>query len=113
MPKRAGRFSSSGIGYSSFLRHWWGIRHSSFSLWYLLHVRRVQAPEEPRDLFGVEHRVASLDAQEKQVAAGAGETRHVEERVVRHRQAVPGEHAEHGGEGRAEDRALECRRDER
>src|SRR5450631_4339778 len=52
----------------------------------------------------VELRILRLDAQKKTVAARQREPRHVEYRVVRHRQAVEREHAEHREQRRAENR---------
>src|SRR5262249_818221 len=87
---------------------------SRFTL--LLHVHddpRPQLRQKRPRLVVVELRVARLDAEEEAVLRREGEARGVEDRVVRHRQAVQAEHGEDRGEGGEEDRALEGRHDER
>src|SRR5262245_42708462 len=61
----------------------------------------------------IEFLVSRFDAQEKPVAARERESRYVEHRVIRLRQAVERQHAEHGGQRCAENRALEGHRNKR
>src|SRR4029079_14552036 len=63
--------------------------------------------------FEIEFRVGSLDTEEEPVPARQREARHVEHRVIRLRQAVQRQHAQHRGERGDENRALEGHRDER
>src|SRR5258707_15667398 len=77
------------------------------------HLPRVQRFKEPARRFEVELRILRLDAEEETVAAGQREARQVEDRVIRHRQPVQREHAEHARQRRREDGALEGDRDER
>src|SRR4051812_22858790 len=56
---------------------------------------RVQRFEKAARRFQLELGILRLDAQEEAVAARQGEARHVEHRVIRLRQAVQREHAEH------------------
>src|SRR3954451_4246890 len=72
---------------------------------------RVQCLEELPDAVEVELRIARLDDEEELVARGLMEPPHVEDGVIRHRQAVQREHAEDGREGCEEDRAFERDRD--
>ena len=51
-------------------------------------------------------------SQEELPGSRAREARHVEHRVIRHRQPVQGQHAEHRGERREENRHLEGHRNE-
>src|SRR3954447_21211125 len=74
---------------------------------------RVERLEKLARRVKVELRILRFDAEEEPVAAGERKPRHVEDRVVRLRQAVERQHAEHRRECRAEDRALEGDRDER
>src|SRR5436309_4790834 len=67
--------------------------------------------EKPPNRIDLELRIARLDHQEELIARGLVESPHVEDGVIRHRQAVQGEHAEDGEEGGHEDRALERDRD--
>src|SRR5262249_55986695 len=76
------------------------------------HLSRLQRFQEPARLLEIELRIAGLDAEEEAVAAGEREPGHVEHRVIGHRQPVQREHAEDGRQGRGENRALECDRDE-
>src|SRR6185295_17786789 len=73
---------------------------------------RIQGFEEAARRFELELRILRLDAQEETVAARQREARHVEHRVIRLRQPVQRQHAEHARERREEDRALEGHRDE-
>ena len=66
--------------------------------------RAACASRKPPRRLGVELRVGRLDAEEEAVAAGQREARHVENRMVRHRQPVQRQHPEHGGERGDEDR---------
>src|SRR4051812_31187912 len=77
------------------------------------HLPGTERFEEGARALEMEPRIARLDAQEEPVAAGEREPRHVEHRVIRLRQAVQRQHAEHRGKRGAEDRALEGDRDER
>src|SRR5262245_45893086 len=77
------------------------------------HLARIERLEEPARVLEVKLRVLRLDAQEESIAAREREARHVEDRVVGHRQPVEREHAEYGRQHRAENRALERHRDER
>src|SRR5438270_802661 len=74
---------------------------------------RVQCFEKLPDAVEVELRIAGLDDEEELVAGGLIEAPHVEDRVIRHGQAVESEHAEDGGKGGDQDRALEGDRDPR
>src|SRR5947209_1229541 len=76
------------------------------------HLPRPQCLEESPRLLQIEVRVFGLDAEEEPIAAGERESRDIEDGVIRHRQAVQRQHAEHGRQGRDEDRALEGDRDE-
>src|SRR5882762_7920319 len=67
---------------------------------------RAEALQEARRLRKVELRIAGLDANKKAVRRGMREAMHVEDRMVRLRQLVQGEHAKHRGERRAEDGKL-------
>src|SRR5258706_15522065 len=71
----------------------------------------MECLEELPDAVEVELRIAGLDDEEELVARGLIEAPHVEDRVIRHRQAVQSEHAEDGREGREQDRAFEGDRD--
>ena len=66
-----------------------------------------------RVCFEVELGSFGFDAEEEPVAARQRESRHVEDRVIRHRQAVQRQHAEHRRQRGGENRALEGDRDER
>src|SRR5712691_1871805 len=77
------------------------------------YLSRIEGFEEAARRFDVELRIPRLDAQEEPVAAREREPRHVEHRVIRHRQPVQREHAEHGRQRGDENRALEGDRDER
>src|SRR3954453_7179848 len=59
---------------------------------------RVECLEELPNAVEVELRIAGLDDEEELVARGLIEAAHVEDGVIRHRQAVEGEHAEDSGE---------------
>src|SRR4051794_29172889 len=61
----------------------------------------------------IELRIAGLNDEEKLVARCLIEALHVEDGVIRHRQSVEGEHAEDGGEGSHQNRALEGDRNPR
>src|SRR4029077_13407773 len=73
---------------------------------------RAEGRQELARSFEVEFRVGGLDAEEKPVPARQRETRYVEHRVIRLRQAVQRQHAQHRGERGDENRALEGHRDE-
>src|SRR3954463_5088939 len=77
------------------------------------YLSRPQRLEKRARAFEIELRVARLDAQEETVPARQRKPRHVEHRVVRLRQSVQRQHAEHRGQRGAEDRAFEGHRDER
>src|SRR3954467_8882507 len=63
--------------------------------------------KRPRRLV-VELRIGGFDREEEPVLAGVlGKAGHVEHRVIRHRQPVEDEHAEHRRERREQDRQLE------
>ena len=53
------------------------------------HRSRHEPLQEPTRQLAVEHRIGRLDAEEEPIAAREREARHVEHRVIRHRQAVP------------------------
>src|SRR4051794_4764406 len=59
---------------------------------------RLECLEELPRVRDVELWIGRLDAQEEPVAAREGEARNVEHRVIRLRQPVQREHAEHRGE---------------
>src|SRR5438034_883603 len=73
-------------------------RSGTMSRWNIENRARLLGFEESPGLFSVEAPVAGFDAQEEPIAAGLGETGHVEQWMIRHRQAVHSQHAEHGGE---------------
>src|SRR5678815_1555721 len=56
---------------------------------------RTERLEKPSRRFEIELRIARFDAQEEAVSAREREPCHVEYRMVRLRQAVQGQHAEH------------------
>src|SRR5262245_13559376 len=56
------------------------------------HLARIERFEKMPGRLHVEFRVDCLDAEEEAVAAGEREPRHVEHRVVRHRQPVQRQH---------------------
>src|SRR3954463_14280799 len=71
----------------------------------------VECLEKLPDAVEVELRIAGLDDEEELVARGLIEASHVEDGVIRHRQAVQREHAEDGRERGDQDRAFEGDRD--
>src|SRR5690349_8185687 len=52
------------------------------------HLARLERLEKPARLLQVELRILRFDAEEEPIPAGEREPRHVEDRVIRHRQAV-------------------------
>src|SRR5688572_16798003 len=110
-----------GICWSLGLGHWglstrWTLRFGHWCFASSRHLRdldRTQRGEEVQRALLVEQRVGRLDAQEEAVARGAGKLGHVEQRVVRGRQAVERQHPQHRAARRQQDRALERDRDER
>src|SRR3954468_15608387 len=64
------------------------------------HLRRAKALEKRTRLLQVEAWIGRLDAQKEPVARGQRESRHVEHRMKRHREAIQREHPEHGGKSR-------------
>src|SRR3954449_6532344 len=74
---------------------------------------RVQCLEELPDAVEVELRIARLDDEEELVARGLIEPPHVEDGVIRHRQAVQRQHPEDRGKRRDQDRAFQGDRDPR
>ena len=77
------------------------------------HLPWTERVKEGARLLEIELRIPCLDAEKEAIAAGQREPRHVEDRVIRHRQAVQGQHAEHRRQGGDEDGALEDDWDER
>src|ERR671919_558547 len=73
----------------------------------------MKCVEEVAHFVELEFRISGLDDEEKLVARGLVESPHVEHRVIRHRQSVEGEHAEHGAECGQKNRAFEDDGDER
>src|SRR5262245_35733584 len=71
------------------------------------HLARAERFEEAARPLEIELWIPGLDAQEKLVAGRQREPRDVEDRVIRHRQAVEREHAEHGRQRGTENRAFE------
>src|SRR5262245_43882715 len=71
------------------------------------HLARIERFQEVARRFEIELRILCLDAEEEPVAARQREARHVENGVVRLRQSVQRQHAEHGRERRRQNRALE------
>src|SRR5450759_1235377 len=61
---------------------------------YLPGLQRLQ---ELARFVAIEERIGGFDAQEETVAAGQRESRHVEDRVIGHRQAAEAKQAENGG----------------
>src|SRR6185312_12475501 len=60
------------------------------------HLSRAKRLQEGARVVEIELLVSRLDAEEEPAAAGEREPVDVEDRVIRHRQAVDREHAEHG-----------------
>src|SRR3954451_21144632 len=88
------------------------------AFWFLVSLPRhiddlagTQCLEEIPDAVEVELRIAGLDDEEEFVARGLIEAPHVEDGVIRHRQAIERQHSEDGGKRRDQDRALERDRD--
>src|SRR5262245_3299981 len=77
------------------------------------YLSRLECFEKSTRLRQIELLVARLDAQEKSIAARQREARDVEDRVIRLRQSVERQHAEHSRERGAENRAFEGHRYER
>src|SRR5437868_10948881 len=73
---------------------------------------RIESLQELQRPLTIELRIVRLDQQEELVAARVLEAWHVEDRVIRHRQAVEDDHADHGRERRDQDRHLEGHRNE-
>src|SRR5687768_17889768 len=74
----------------------------------LIDLRCPELLEERAGLVEIELGVRRFDSEEKSVLAGAlGETLDVEYRVIRHRQAVEGDHPQHRRERRQQNRDLE------
>src|SRR5437879_13522445 len=73
-------------------------------------IQRLQKSSCPLD---IELRIARFHAEDKPVTTRQREPRHVENRVIWHRQAVQRERPEHDGERRQEERACEGRWNER
>src|ERR1041385_2363043 len=71
------------------------------------HLPWMQRLQELPCLIQIEFRIPRLHDEEELVARGLIESLEVEHGVIRHGQAVQGEHAEHRGERGEEDRALE------
>src|SRR6266849_2491282 len=69
--------------------------------------------EELVDLIELEFRIARLDDEEELIARRLRESLDVEDRVIRHRQSVEAEHAEHRAECSEKNHALERDRDPR
>src|SRR5229473_693937 len=66
----------------------------------------METLQEARGVRQIKFRVTGFDADKKAVRRGMREAMHVEDRMVRLRQLVQGEHAKHRGERRAEDGKL-------
>src|SRR5262245_13157408 len=77
------------------------------------HLTRVERLEKVTRGLQIEVRIGLLDAEEEPVAAREREAGHVEDRVVRLRQPVERQHAQHRRQRGDENRALEGDRDER
>src|SRR5688500_11132934 len=85
-----------------------------FSVRDLIDVPRTQALEKVGRAEPIELRIRRFDGQEEALlAADLHEARHVEHRVIRHRQAAQEHPAEHRGKRREQDRHFEGDRDER
>src|SRR5690606_9794923 len=80
---------------------------------HVLDVERAEVAEQGRGRRGVVVRVRGGDVEEEPVVAGAAESLGVEERVVRLREPVEGEHPADGGERREEYGQLERDRNAR
>src|SRR5437868_5387771 len=70
------------------------------------HLSGLETLEKLARAVVVEHGVAGLYTQEEAIAGCERETRHVERRVIRHRQPAEREQAEHGGDRREQNRHL-------
>src|SRR5689334_4801102 len=77
-------------------------KESLFSIRDSGHLPRIQGLQESSRTLDVELRIDRLDAEKEPVAAGQREARQVEDRVIRHRQTVEREHAEHARQRRGE-----------
>src|SRR5664280_1391872 len=71
---------------------------------YLPGLQRLQ---ELARLVAIEQWIVGFDAKEKTVVAGQRESRHVESRVIEHRQTAQAQQAENGGERRKQNGHLE------
>src|SRR5918911_1529384 len=78
----------------------------------LRNLTRLQTLKETPRLDAVKLGITRLNAQEEAVARDQGKARHVEQRVVRHGQAVEGQHAQDGRQGGDQDRQLKGHRNE-
>src|SRR5207244_9258962 len=74
---------------------------------------RAERFEKAASSLEIELRVLCFDAQEEPVSAGQGEARHVEHRVIRHRQSVESEHSKDSRQRSGQDRAFKGHRDKR
>src|SRR5689334_3759314 len=80
----------------------------------VIHPSRPEALEQAARLGGVELRILGFDAEEEPVDRSAlAEALHVEDRVVRLREAAQHQRADDRGQRRQENRGLERRDDER
>src|SRR5882672_5568204 len=70
-------------------------------------VMRVHFLKDARGVRQMKLRVAGLDAEKEAVRRGVREAMDIEDRMMRLREPVQGEHAKHGGERRAENRQFE------
>ena len=60
------------------------------------HLARLQRFEEIARPLAIEQRIGRLDAQEETIARCQGEPRHIEYRMVRHRQSAQRQQSQHG-----------------
>src|SRR5215217_4617632 len=77
------------------------------------YLSRADPFEELAGLLQVEFLVCRLDAEKEAIAAGQREALGVEDRMIRLRQTIERQHAEHARQRGAENRALIGDRDER
>src|SRR5438132_8358186 len=91
----------------------WAARDDKRSPRDIGHLPRIERLQKIPRLVEIELRIARLDHQKKFVARRLIESRHVEHRVIRHRQSVEREHAEDGGKCGDENGAFESDRNPR
>src|SRR6266403_896640 len=77
---------------------------------HLADVMRMHFLKDARGVRQMKLRIAGFDAEKEAVRRGVREAMNIENRMMRLRQTVQGEHSKNGGEGRAENRQFESDR---